>query len=306
MTFDDIVCLSTDYNGSRAGGTGKEAEAGIQGGAAHFGDVPRELRVSSTEREREREGTTVSTGPSKRIPRYLPLTVGAGTANQTWDLCFFLFTSMMAPATGPNTEAEPLLLTALGRNRSREDNNMACTVVLFAFVCLFFLKGNSLTVWQEIVCCACVPGCTWARVHVVLKTANGETDLSSTQSVTHFWLWDTRADVALDSLHSDLSDFIYFCTCTFEYYQLPLKRLPKIPTGFRGCEECIATSGWCVGSETGHGPCLLSRLPSVDWCVTRHRQNLRYVSNQTCTGTHTTQSAEPCLGSLPSSSITCT
>lgn len=79
----------TDHSGPGPGWTGEEAAVGLQGGAAHLCHVPRELKATPrlTQRENERDGTTISTGPSEKVLHYLPLIVGARTMNQTWDLC---------------------------------------------------------------------------------------------------------------------------------------------------------------------------------------------------------------------------
>lgn len=55
----------------------------------------------------------------------------------------------------------------------------------------------------------------------------------------------------------------YFCTCTFEYYQLQLKYPPRIPEVllYKDIKSVTLHQGGVV-VKAGHGPCLLSLLPS--------------------------------------------
>lgn len=124
------------------------------------------------------------------------------------------------------------LIMAWGRNISREGIIMACIYLFFVF---FFLKGYFLSVWQEIVCCVCVCWCVRVCMSVRLccaaedSWANWGTDfiLYSLLSVkwTQVKKQKKRFRAGQLSWHSDF----YFCTCTFEYYQLQLKYTTQDP-----------------------------------------------------------------------------
>lgn len=50
-----LFFFCTDHSGPGPGRTGEEAAVGLQGRATHLCHVPRELRVTPTERQRTRE-----------------------------------------------------------------------------------------------------------------------------------------------------------------------------------------------------------------------------------------------------------
>lgn len=191
----------TDHSSPGSGWTGKEAEVGLQSGAAHLCHVLWKLRVTTTERKWERERTTVFTWPTKQglalftshdgswnhEPDLGPLYLQLDKRTTAW-VCNSPTSFHDGANAGPEDWNGGLPATGFAfgmRDYTREGNHMACIY----FFPLIFHKGHLLCLtgnctFRECVCaqkCACA----WVCVCVILRktpTRNGETDLFSTNS----------------------------------------------------------------------------------------------------------------------------
>lgn len=168
MMFFGRGLSCTDHSSPGSGWTGKEAEVGLQSGAAHLCHVLWKLRVTTTERKWERERTTVFTWPTKKglalltshdgswnhEPDLGPLYLQLDKHTTAW-VCNSPTSFHDGANAGPEDWNGGLPATgAFGmRDYTREGNHMACIY----FFPLIFHKGHLLCLtgncmFRECVC----------------------------------------------------------------------------------------------------------------------------------------------------------
>lgn len=213
--------MCTDHGGPGAGGTGQEAAAVLQGGAAHLGHVLWELRAKPLLRGGGTTGLTRTPDKGDRGSRKHEPDLGTVSIHSQTP-------SMMAPRSRQQTKTKtppPELIMSHGRNVSREGNNMAC---LYLFLLLpkgrFLLAGNSILCVHE---CAFAT-CWWALQDSESKRRN-RFILRSVGKLIWGWNRDlfnvagSKPHVGRQCWQSNSTNFIFILNCTFEDYQLQVK-----------------------------------------------------------------------------------